>query len=344
MHPIEWGQKCYQTRAPALPRRWQWSWQPGGGPTPLLRSTFICCFHRQSLQSLPSLKPTTKFYPEWQHLWGGVYRRHRSFGETICKRRFRFAQLTRSEVGMVISSREVCSQGCPIWWYRTRVPLIWQLPGMLSWTCRSYSAFSWGPQTLILQWPSKNVQHYLRLPHCVISSIYSLRHRRCSRPSLQELLPHALEVASRLVSGPHGSCPANATDIPARVVICSYGSWAPIPLGPCHISSSTRASLSHPCRQEEQFFCSEILTQKTLQFTACLHQGKREIITILCLSSQGHLVFASFFWDLCERDTARLKIGRTAWSRLLQELALIVNVDVTSFTGARTSAVAVNKA
>lgn len=233
----------------------------------------------QAVLSLPSLKPTTKISPEWQHLWGGVYRdTHRSFGETICKRRFRFAQLTSSEVGMVISSREVCSQGCPIWWYWTRVPLIWQLPGMLSWTCRSYSAFSWGPQTLILQWHSKHIQHYLRLPHCVISSICSLRHRCCSRPSLQELSPHALEVASRLVSGPHGSCPANAADIPARVVICSYGSWAPIPLCPCHIRSSTRASSSHPSRREEQLSPSEILTKKLSSSQFASIKGKERLL------------------------------------------------------------------
>lgn len=232
----------------------------------------------QAVLSLPSLKPITKIYPEWQHLWGGVYRDTQGrFGETICKR-FGFAQLTRSEVGMVISSREVCSQGCPIWWYRTRVPLIWQLPGMLSWTCRSYSAFSWGPQTLILQWPSKNVQHYLRLPHCVISSICSLRHRCCSRPSLQELSPHALEVASRLVSAPHGSCPANAADIPARVVICSYGSWAPIPLCPCHIRSSTRASSSHPSRREEQLSPSEILTKKLSSSQFASIKGKERLL------------------------------------------------------------------
>lgn len=134
------------------------------------------------------------------------------------------------------------------------------------------------PALIFVPPSKKHVQLYLRLPHCVISDIFTPSGTaHCSRPSLEELSPHALETALCCASGPHGSIPAN-TAIPvnpcrwsgkptpdAHPLVCSYGSWAPAPHS--SVSHQDQVCLIPTSRRNSYFSPRHILKDSKFTFS-----------------------------------------------------------------------------
>lgn len=209
----------------------------------------------------------------------------KSFREAILKGRFRFA----------------LPPGCRA--ERARVQL--------------HSAFSWDSQPLSFSNPAKkHVQLYLRLPHCIIPNIFiPSGTEHLHTPSLQEASSHARETASCWASGPRVSAPANATDISVYVMPLVGGSPSPV----CsHRPVATAAGLPLPislCHTTTKFVPSQRaggtiiplqdIHRRTLpnsRFASI--KGKDWKITLLCISSQGKFIFASFSWE--DVDAARI--------------------------------------
>lgn len=145
---------------------------------------------------------------------------------------------------------------------------------MHSWTCKGSTpvCFLLRFPTLIFLPPSKKyVQLYLRLPHCVILDIFiPSGTAHCSRPSLGDLSPHALETALCFASGPNCSISANTADIPVNPccwwgkahprcasLVCSYGSWAATPLS--SVSHQDQVCVMPASRRNSYFSPRKIL-------------------------------------------------------------------------------------
>lgn len=187
-----------------------------------------------------------------------------------------------------------------------------------------HSAFSWGPQTLILQWTRKTyVQLYLRRPHCATQTIPSGTGDR-SRPSLQGLSSHALQIASCRATGPHIFSLVNGTNISAMLLV-----WGSCP-AVLHQTVAVAVRLLLP------FVCITYATAPG----ASLYQQARgtslsEMSTDRLSSSQFAsikekiwplwyyvLTYASSSWKkagLCERDLKESQVALEvrAWSWLM---------------------------